>query len=86
MPVLLPPHLGEMHGTLPESFALAAQRHFKWRREAESVWARALRRLEEERIILEVHGKSLTPSCGLEPVENFTEGGFFPKKNGFVRQ
>lgn len=88
VPVLMPPHLGETQGTLPESFALAEQRHFERRGEAEPVWARALRRLEEERIILGVHGKSLTASCRLEPVENFTEGVFFffLEKNGFVRQ
>lgn len=52
MLVLMPEHLGEMHVILPESFALAARGHFKRRREAEPLWAKALRRLEEGRIIL----------------------------------
>lgn len=62
MLVLMPEHLGEMHVTLPESFALAARRHLERRGEAEPVWARAVRRLEGGRMILEVHDKPLTAS------------------------
>lgn len=81
----MPEHLGEMHVPLPEPFALAARRYFKRRGKAEPVWAEALQRLEEGRVILEVHDKELTASREREPVENVTEV-FFPGRNGFARK